>query len=1426
MAFTETEARAALQTLLRDFHAIPAHERREMSEASVVRQFIDRLFGEVLGWPIKDPARYKYELSTQAGRPDLTLIPESGGVIFIEAKRIGLIQDLQKAKSLDHTITPAQMALPGMAVDRTPQEQQAINYAFENGGTWAILTNFERLRLFNARRDWLVLSFESPKAYEKDFDWLWQLAYPNLINGSLDALSNQRYSEEVDTEYLKFINDWRQKLAQDVVNRPAHNPWAFSADGRIDLPKLRAVVQRFLDRLVIIRFAEDQLVITSGTLRKLYEAGYGNRYFDLDDSLDKLFARFNQTHNSALFAPGLADQASFSDGILLELIDKLYGARYRSMLADIMGNTYEQYLGKTLVQRNGAVATADNLETRKKQGSYYTPQVIVRYIVDHSLGRYLYGTANGKRDGEPLPGETRKTSADIRDLRVLDGACGSGSFLIYAYQVLADFYEGEIARLEQAIEQRRQQLIADGKTDPFTLGIELTPLTAERQRLIDNYPRLIVESHLYGVDLDPQAAEIAVVNLIMRVMEGRHRDKVLPLILNQNIKVGNSLVGLRPNDPRLAEHASALANVRRLRATLLKPPHGPDHDRIITELEAASADLNTRLNAYLAPHFTDVTAARPFHWTAEFPEVFVDADGTPLDNPGFTIVIGNPPWEIVKPDLREFYAQFDARIESRLNRAEVEQRIAELDAADPRRRETFAANTRAIEETTAYTRACGDYTRQGRGDPATHKLFLERLYGILQREGRLGYVVPSGIYTDLGTKPLREMLLNEGNIQYIYSFSNERFFFSGVDHRFKFALLGAQKGQTGDGFWAAFRFNPRVAVRPDDLPAFLANPDNLIYVRRESLAKFSPDSLSVMEFQTRRDYEVAEKLYGDWPLLGEEPHPPAPSPLAEAHNLTPNPSPRAERGASSQDSPVLFGKAEFQSEFLSAGGEELVGPNTPIFGESLTTSDSPSPSTERELGGEVSPSIGGAIGERWFSPAELWDKLKPLARQMRTKPTPAEDHLWQRLRNRQIHNLKFRRQHSIDRFMVDFYCADARLIVEVDGPIHDYTPEEDAIRQAFLESQGFHVLRFTNDAVLNHLPSVIARIAEVAEAQHLTPNPSPLTERGVSSRDSLASRIDHAASLSNTSEVLPTAPHDSPSPPAERGLGGEVPLWSVRFNRQFDMANDRRLLNPHGKGIPLYEGKMIHQYNAFYEDPQFWINEENLIKLPESVRQEIKTYRVVHRRIARSTDERTLISAIVPRQTACDTNATMVLIDGNADDKIKLFLCALLNSFVLDYLIRYKVSTTLNMFYMETLPLPRLNPGDPYFDAIVPRAARLTCTRPEFADLWQAVMGEAWPSPPAPLQEEGGVENTVRQVPRPEGEGFRVRVASGPATDPVVRQQLRDEIDALVARLYGLSRADFDHILGTFPLVFPDTAEGRAKRESLLATYDRLNVGR
>ena len=1129
MPVTENDARQALQQLLDDYHRLAPDDRASMTEASVVRQFIDRLLRDVLGWPIEDPQRYKYELATQVGRPDITLIPESGGTIFVEAKRFGVIKELAEARrTIAGVITPGQMALPGMAVDRTEEEQQAINYAFANGGTWAILTNFEKLRLFNARRDWLVLSFERPAAYRDEFEQLWQLAYHNILNGSLDRLSNQRYTRDIDTQYLDFINEWREKLAQDIVLRRDENPWAYNPDGSIDLPVLRAVVQRFLDRLVVVRFAEDHLVIKPGTLRQYYDLCLSNPYtFTMDEFLDRFFRRFDTDHNSALFAEGTVDRASFSDDALMPLISKLYEARYRSMPADIIGNTYEQYLGKALALDNGSVTTRDNLETRKKQGSYYTPQVIVRHLVDTTLGRTLYGTANGQPDGEPVEGEGpasggRKTSRDIRDLRILDSACGSGSFLIYAYYVLADFYQSEIDRLEAEMEARNLELAAQG-VNPMERRLELADYTVELERISD-YPRLILETHLYGVDLDPQAAEIAVVNLIMRAMERRQHKKRLPQILNQNVKVGNGLIGLRPDDPRLAEHADAIARIRRLRLDMIRISNGPEHKQIMADLEAATAELNTALNTDFAPHFSDLERVHSFHWGIEFPEVFFDEQGQPLDNPGFTIIAGNPPWEILKPDLREFYAQFDPDIESKLNRQQVEQRIEELNAEDPRHAEQWARQTQGIEESAAYLKATDDYTRQGRGDTATHKLFLERMYTLLQDRGRIGYVVPSGIYTDLGTKDLREMLLNEGNIQYIYSFSNERFFFPGVDHRFKFALLGAQKGPQRDGFWAAFRFNPRVAVAPDDLPTFLADPANLIYMRRESLEKFSPDSLSLMEFQTRQDYEVTEQVYADWPLMGED---------------------------------------------------------------------------------------------------------------------------------------------------------------------------------------------------------------------------------------------------------VPSA-------------------WNMKLTAEFHMTSDQHLFNTAQRGLPLYEGKMIHQFDSFFEAPRYWLKEAEASQRLDSKNNtgtHYQTARLGIRAIARTTDSRTLISTVLPPHVFCG-NSILVVIGGLLTSHEQLFAQSMLNSYALDYVLRYKVAANVNMFYLYQLPLPRLAPGDPYFDAIVPRAARLTCTRAEFADLWREVMGEDWDD-------------------------------SSGATDPAERQRLRDEIDAIVAHLYGLSRADFDHILGTFPLVFPDDDAGRRKRQALLDVYDQ-----
>lgn len=110
---------------------------------------------------------------------------------------------------------------------------------------------------------------------------------------------------------------------------------------------------------------------------------------------------------------------------------------------------------------------------------------------------------------------------------------------------------------------------------------------------------------------------------------------------------------------------------------------------------------------------------------------------------------------------------------------------------------------------------------------------------------------------------------------------------------------------------------------------------------------------------------------------------------------------------------------------------------------------------------------------------------------MRKEPTAAEAKLWQSIRKQQIRGVQFRRQHAIERFIPDFCCLTLRLIIEVDGPIHQYTQAEDQIRQAYLESLGYQVLRFSNLAVLNNLRAVLDRIEEAVEQRMKDPRPNP-----------------------------------------------------------------------------------------------------------------------------------------------------------------------------------------------------------------------------------------------------------------------------------------------------------------------------------------------
>jgi hypothetical protein len=246
-------------------------------------------------------------------------------------------------------------------------------------------------------------------------------------------------------------------------------------------------------------------------------------------------------------------------------------------------------------------------------------------------------------------------------------------------------------------------------------------------------------------------------------------------------------------------------------------------------------------------------------------------------------------------------------------------------------------------------------------------------------------------------------------------------------------------------------------------------------------------------------------------------------------------------------------------------------------------------------------------------------------------------------------------------------------------------------------------------------------------------------------------------------------------------LGEQIPgNWNVQLTREFDMTGDSDLyLEKPGKGrLPLFEGKMINQFTAAFGKPRYWVTvkegRRRVLGKAEDMGQRLDSdcYRLCFRDVARSTDERTMISAILPPCFFGHTISAVRLLDDAGAEilpmPVQAFLCGVWNSFTVDYMVRSKVSSHLSFYYVYQLPIPRLPANDPTFLAIANRSARLICSSPDFDG----------------VAHEFGL--------------------SGPddgATDPDERARLRAELDGIVANVYGLTEEEFAYILTTFPVV-------------------------
>jgi len=518
---------SVLELIERFSRNVDAYKRGVYNETQVRVEYIDPLLA-ALGWDMHNRKGYAeaykevvHEDAVRVGgvtkAPDYSF--RIGGVrkFFLEAKKPSV--------DIRNDIHPA---------------FQVRRYAWSAKLPLSILTDFEEFAVYDCRTKpdksdsaavGRVLYLRYTDYAERWDELAGIFSQEAILTGSFDKYAEshkaKRGTTEVDAAFLEEIERWRELLARNIALR---NP-------AIGQRELNFAVQQTIDRLIFLRICEDRGIEPYATLMALQN---GSQVYP---RLVQLFRLADARYNSGLFhfddekgraghpdrlTPGL----TIDDKILKDILKNLYYPdspyEFSVLPADILGQVYEQFLGKVIRLTAGHQAKVEEKpEVRKAGGVFYTPTYIVDYIVRQTVGKLVEGKRPGPRGG-------------VSKLRIVDPACGSGSFLIGAYQFLLDWHLA--------------QYLAD---DPAQWADKSNPQLYRTERgewrlTIDERKRILL-NNLYGVDIDPQAVEVTKLSLLLKVLEGESEqtlnpqlallpDRVLP-DLARNIRCGNSLIG-------------------------------------------------------------------------------------------------------------------------------------------------------------------------------------------------------------------------------------------------------------------------------------------------------------------------------------------------------------------------------------------------------------------------------------------------------------------------------------------------------------------------------------------------------------------------------------------------------------------------------------------------------------------------------------------------------------------------------------------------------------------------------------------------------------------------------------------------------------------------------------------------------------------
>jgi len=487
---------------------LPAYKKSDYNETQTRRDFIDPFF-KALGWDIDNEQgsaesyrevihedRVKVGKATKA--PDYSFRIGGGNkLFFVEAKKPSVV--------IKDDIQPA---------------YQVRRYGWSAKMNVSIITDFEEFAIYDCTKkpnptdktSVARLKYISFNDYANEWDFLWEtFSKEAVLKGGFDkyigSIANKKGTATVDKEFLISLDTWRTLLAETISKE----------NKQIDEDELNFVVQQTLDRIIFLRICEARSIEPYGTLQNAIKTG--NYY----QNILQEFKQADEKYNSGLFdfkKDKLSHTVTINNKTLKTIINQLYYPEspyeFSVLSVEILGSAYEQFLGKTITINNRGKAVIElKPEVRKAGGVYYTPQYIVDYIVQNTIGKLI-------EQGSMLP-------SDIEKIKIVDPACGSGSFLLGAYQYLLNWH-------------RDYYLQNPNIKNTITPDGNLT--TAEKKRILLN--------NIYGVDIDTNAVEVTKLSLLLKCMEGEtqasiahqmtmFKERVLPT-LDDNIKSGNSLI--------------------------------------------------------------------------------------------------------------------------------------------------------------------------------------------------------------------------------------------------------------------------------------------------------------------------------------------------------------------------------------------------------------------------------------------------------------------------------------------------------------------------------------------------------------------------------------------------------------------------------------------------------------------------------------------------------------------------------------------------------------------------------------------------------------------------------------------------------------------------------------------------------------------